>query len=113
MYEICKKAVILVRFKVTLLETKYIACEIVNKRSLNVKNCAFRGPSKTQPSGMSETVVPPTPITLNAPMIQLPLASHVSNYDTLTQYLLGVFLVAAPVRSLTGKQVKGEGVIAK
>ena len=24
------------RFKATLLETKYIACEIVNKRSLNV-----------------------------------------------------------------------------
>ena len=36
-----KKTVIFVRFEVTLLETECIACEIVNKRSLNVKNRAF------------------------------------------------------------------------
>ena len=48
---------ILVRFEVTLLETKYIACEIVNRRSLNVKNRVFRGPTKTHPSGMSGTAV--------------------------------------------------------
>ena len=54
-YCICKKTVILVRFEVTLLETKYIAREIVNKRSLSVKNRAFQGPTKTHPSSMSET----------------------------------------------------------
>ena len=58
MYDICKKTVILVRFEVTLLETKYIACEVVNKRSLNVENRAFRGPTKMHPSGTSETAVP-------------------------------------------------------
>ena len=57
MYDICKKTVILVRFEVTLLETKYIACKIVNKGSLNVKNRAFRGLTKTHPSGMSKTAV--------------------------------------------------------
>ena len=41
-----------------MLETKYIACKIVNKWSLNIKNREFRGPTKTHPSGMSETAVP-------------------------------------------------------
>ena len=49
--------VILASFEATLLETKYIACKIVNKRSLNIKNRAFREPNKTHPSGMSETAV--------------------------------------------------------
>ena len=40
----CKKTVILASFEATLLETKYIACKIVNKRSLNIKNHEFRGP---------------------------------------------------------------------
>ena len=57
MYDICKKTVILVQFELTLLETKCIACEIVNKRSLNMKNRPFRGPTKTHPSGISKTAV--------------------------------------------------------
>ena len=55
--DICKKTVILVRFEVTLLETKYIAYKIANKRSLNVKNGSFWGPAKTHSSGMSKTAV--------------------------------------------------------
>ena len=57
MYNICKNTVILALFEAILLEDKYIACEIINKLSLNTKNCAFRGPNKTHPSGLSETVV--------------------------------------------------------
>ena len=48
---------ILVRFNLTLLETKYIACKIVNKRSLNIKIRAFRELNKTHPSGMSKIAV--------------------------------------------------------
>ena len=57
MYE----TVILAGFEATLLETKYIVCKIANMLSLNIKNCAFRGPHKTHPSGMSEIAVPELP----------------------------------------------------
>ena len=39
----------------TLLETKYIVCKIVNKWLLNIKIRAYRVPTKTHSSGMSET----------------------------------------------------------
>ena len=41
--------VILAWFEASLLETKHIACKIVNKRSLNIKVCAFRGSTKKTP----------------------------------------------------------------
>ena len=52
-----EETVILAKLQATLLKTKYIACEIVNKRSLNTTNRADWGPNKMHPSGMSETAV--------------------------------------------------------
>ena len=41
--------VILAWFEASLLETKHIACKIVNKRSLNLKNVHFEGRLKHTP----------------------------------------------------------------
>ena len=49
---------ILVYSEATLLETKYIACKIINKRSLNTKNREFQAPNKMHPSAMSEYAMP-------------------------------------------------------
>ena len=49
---------ILALLKAFLLESKYIACEIVSKRSLNIKIRAFREPNKMHSSDMSEITLP-------------------------------------------------------